>query len=150
MTGGVVANEMPLGYHALDKICVRTNEMREYKKSGRNVLFFENVERFGHVAIFIPRIKGEVHHLFLCLIAMLMIQKIGVAFLHESKFLRYGRLFVILVPNTVPMALFPRSGNRNAKDGKKKEGNKDSFGCFFNFACGGELCTFLCDRNNLQ
>ena len=62
---GVVAHHVPLLHHAAHQLRRRFHIMPHDKEAGADLMLAEGIENGGGMAVFIPRVKGQVQNLLL-------------------------------------------------------------------------------------
>ena len=62
----MVADYMPVVYCTGDDVGILLHFVKRAEESGGDVLFFQNVENFHRVAVFITAVERQIHYLFLC------------------------------------------------------------------------------------
>ena len=62
----MVGHEMSFLHHAFDQLRIIFNIIGDYKKSGRDAVFFQGIKDGGHLPVFISCVEGEVDDFFIC------------------------------------------------------------------------------------
>ena len=61
----MIADKVPLRSHAADDVRAGIHKMPGHEKRRRNLLFAEDIQYLGDIAVIIPAVEGQVDGLFL-------------------------------------------------------------------------------------